>query len=351
VEEVARRTGGPRLFRGYPTVDNQRVVHLDDDIMDVVSANFSMGSANSENTGSASPFSLGALVYPMTQLDQASFMDAAAGFPSVGFGPPQAYMIFEDQGTAPSTTLPPPWQPQVGVVSSLVLASEFGQTLDTEGGVPLGVEPALTQTTVQIALTYVNPNGETVISEIVDVVVPAGSYIQIASPPGYTNANGWNVYANNDGGFLWLQNNSPLALGYPFYLSPMVGTTSRQPPATNTATGSGTGGALSMQLYPSAMIGQVNVYYRARPQLWADTSGSSWTNLDTSAQKAVIRYAIISVLYNRGRGDEAKQLWEPQYESMVTDLRASTQRRVMPKSGQVRDVANRSFPSSPWWLR
>lgn len=332
VEEVTRRIGGIRLWKGYPTVVNQTILNLDDDVQDVVSANFSSGGTSNSGTApidpamnNSTPFAQGSLVYPMVALEQASFMDAAAGFPAVGFGPPQAYFIFQDRGTAPSTTLDPPDAPQLSLVT----------------GGSSGIE-------VEVVLTYVNDNGETTISDATAMTPDTDQQVQVATPKGVTNATGYNVYAGASGGPYSLQNASPIAIGWsytiPDPLSATIGI-----PADNTATGSGTGGALSMQLYPAAMLGQVNVYYRARPLLWADTSVDSWTNLDTSAQEAAIIFAVMRVLAARTRSDEIGP-WRNEYEALIADLKETTNRRVIPKSGQVRDMVGRTLTAAPWWL-
>jgi hypothetical protein len=65
----------------------------------------------------------------------------------------------------------------------------------------------------------------------------------------------------------------------------------------------------------------------------------------------VILFATMRVLYNRSRGDEAKQLWEPQYKDMIASLQESAMRRTRPPSGRVRDVTGRNFPDLPVWMR
>jgi len=327
VEEVVRRIGGIRLWAPYPTVSMQSTVQLNDDVQDIISANFSMGNANAASTGSASPFAQGALVYPMEQLEQKMFMDAAAGFPAVGFGPPQAYFVYQDTGTAPTTVLPVPPQVQLAFV-----------------------EGAGSGATIEAGVTYVNAYGETPLSTVADVTFDAGDQGQAQSPPGVSNATGYNAYAGAIGGPYYLQNSAPVALGTPFTLPNPLLTGTAQAPSNNTATGAGTGGALWMQLYPAAMIGQVNIYYRARPMLWADTTANSWTNLDTSAQEAVVLFAVMRVLSNRGRAAENAP-WRTEYEALITSMQESVQRRTVPRSGQVRDVRNRSFASSPFWMR
>jgi hypothetical protein len=346
LQEVERRVGGIRLLGFYPTVANQNVVQLNNDVQDVISANFSMGNANANNTGSASPFAQGALVYPMFALSEGAFMDAAAGFPAVGFGPPQAYLIYQDSGLAPSTPLSPPATPTLSIVStgSLILVWNVSNWNQSYWG------PAAVIGKVEVVITYTNPAGETTPSPPADVTLITGQAAQVQSPDGVANATGYNVYAGNVGGPYSLQNSTPIALGTAFTIPPPFSTGGVNPPTSNTTGGLSGGGSLFMQLYPAAMIGQVNIYYRARPLLWADNTTSSYTNLDTSLQEAAIIFAVGRVLMYRERAEEWIKVWKPEYESLVTDMRESAQRRTVPKSGQVRDVSNRSFPSSPWWI-
>jgi hypothetical protein len=317
IEEVVRRIGGIRLWRGYPTVANQTQLILDDDIQDIVSANFSQGATTNSvlGNGAASPFSQGALIWPMKQYDQTAFFDYCQGFPSTTFGPPDAFFIYQDAGTAPGNALTPPEAPIMGLTD--------------------GQSDGLA---IEVVTTYVNPVGETVPSGLSVLTPSVSQTILVASPPGQSNASGWNVYAGEFGGYT-LQNASPLNLGDTFTLSYPLITGTVQPPSSNTAIGSGTGGELRMQIYPAASLGQVNVYYRARPQLWADASPLSWTNLDTSQQEAAIIFATIRTLQSRQRADEAKAVWQPEYEAMVADLKETVGKRIGPKSGIVRDVS------------
>jgi hypothetical protein len=330
VEQVAQRINGIMLTAAYPTVPNQTYIQLASDVQYIESANFSTGASNT--TGfitNSSPLVQGTLVYPMVQLSQAQFMDAAAGFPAVGFGPPQAFFIFEDQGFAPSTTLPVPAAPTM---------------VTSTGGIS-------TASPIYVQLTYVNANGETSVSPTAKQAL-ANQLAVVLSPQGVSNATGYNVYVSttNAPGSFYLQNASPTTLGTAFTIPATPTTGTANPPVSNLATGSGTGGALFMQLYPAAMIGQVNIYYRARPQLWADTTVNSYTNLDTMAQEAVVVYAVMRVLQARGRGGEAKGIWMPEYESHVERLKADISKRTRPQAGRVRDVYGRAFPSAPPWL-
>lgn len=329
VEEVERRIGGIFLWAPYPTAALQTFVQLNSDIQYIESANFSSGATNTAGfVSNSSPLAQGSLVYPMFQLEQGSFMDAAAGFPAVGFGPPQAFFIYTDQGYAPSTTLPQPAAP--------VYAINTGVS---------------TVTSVQAVVTYVNPNGETVPSPASSQAITTKQQAVVLSPQGVSNASGYNVYVYDGISAYWLQNSTPIALGTPYTVPSTPLTSGTNPPGSNTATGSGQGGALFMQLYPAAMIGQVNVYYRARPTLWASaTSGTDFTNLDSQAQEAVVLYTVMRVLNARGRSQEAASIWKPEYEGMIESLKETIKLRTRPRSGRVRDVANRSFPSAPWWM-
>lgn len=328
LEEVERRLNGIFLWKPYPTVNLQTFIELDADVQYIVSANFSSGATNTSGfITNSSPLSQGSLVYPMMQLEQATFMDAAAGFPATGFGPPQAFFIYQDQGYDPTTTLDPPAAPVYALTTG-----------------------ASTIASVSSVLTYVNAAGETPPSAVSTQALDVGANAAaVLSPQGISNALGYNVYALTSG-IYYLQNASPIALGTPYTIANTPTTTGAQPPSANTATGSGQGGAIFMQLYPSAMIGQVNVYYKARPQLWADTTATSWTNLDSSLQEAVVLYAVIRTLQSRGRAGEAKSIWVPDYEAMIESMRETISARTRPKSGRVRDVATRSYPNFPTFM-
>ena len=121
---------------------------------------------------------------------------------------------------------------------------------------------------------------------------------------------------------------------------------------SDTAASNTSGDQITVQLYPPAQSGYINVYYRGRPQLWADTSATSFTNLDTMAQEAVVLWTCARVLESRGRGDEAKDLFTPQYETTIGKLKDQIARRSAPKSGVVRDVRALTYPGggSPWWF-
>lgn len=330
VEDVVTRIGGIKLWQGYPTANNQTTLQLNSDVLQVISANFSYGNATNTNIGSASPFAPGSVVIPLDQLDQTTFMDVAAGFPAVGFGPPSAYFVFQDENYAPKTTLPVPPTPQLSIISL------GGINTNLAGPTAVGV-------------TLVNPSGETTISPIAQIAPKKTEQVQVASPPAITNATGWNAYAWYFGGPYHLQNlTGPIALGTPFNLPATLSSVSVQPPSTNTAAGSGAGGSMSLQLYPSSVPGQVNIYYRARPQLWADTTANSWTNLDSSAQSAVVTGAVIRVLQNRSRLIEVREIWGPKYEAQIERLIISMGKRTQPRTGQVRDVLLGSFSGAPW---
>lgn len=331
IEEVERRLNGIFLWDAYPTVNNQTFIQLNDNIQYIDTANFSSGANNTSGfITTSSPLSQGSLVYPMTQLEQATFMDSAAGFPAVGFGPPQAFFIYTDQGTAPGTTLPVPAAP--------VFAIATGTS---------------TVTSIQAEVTYTSAAGETTPSPATTQAITTGQQAVVLSPQGVSNATGYNVYVFVSGAF-HLSNVAPIALGTPYTVPTTPSAAGAAPPVANTATGAGTGGAMFMQLYPAAMIGQVNVYHKARPQLWADATATSWTNLDTSMQEAVVTNATMLLLGNRSRLDEA-ETWRIRFEGadgnggMMASLLESVKRRTRPKSGRVRNVTDRTYPDVPTW--
>ena len=197
LNEIEEEVGLLKLVGVYPTVASQTVQALSNDIRDIISCSWSTGPVAAQ----------GSLVYPMFPMEQGAFMDNAAGFPAVGFGPPTNYFIYRDQN-----------------------------------------------------------------------------------------------------------------------------------------------GVMEMQLYPAAMVGQLNVYYYGRPSPWTLNGGSngSASNLDPSGQEAVILWTVARVLENRGRAGEAAQIWQPQLERKLEKLVTTAKRRTAPKSGQVRDIYTRGYPNQ-WW--
>jgi hypothetical protein len=262
-------------------------------------------------------------------------MEAAAGFPNVGFGPPCIYCVYSDYSAAPTNTLPVPGTPQ------LVTAS------GTSNGLTIYVEQ-----------TLVNAAGETTPSVSASQALTTSTQGQAVSPQAAYNATGYNNYASTSAsGPFYLQNPSPIVLGTPYTFSSPLTTGTATPPVTNTAIGAGTGGSLQLQLYPNAMIGQVNIYYRARPTGWADTTSTSWTNLDAAVQEAAVIWAVMRVLAARQRSAEIP-LWRDEFEGkdgnggMIGDLKESINRRSVAKSGQVRDVrGGYGAGAYPWFMR
>ena len=327
VEEVERQLNGIFLWTPYPTVAGQTFVALNDDLQYCESLSWSSGATNTSGfITSSSPLSPGSLVYPVNLMPQGSFMDFAAGFPAVGTGPPNKAFIYTDQGTAPTTTLPTPAAP----VFAIAAGTSTVTSLDT-------------------VLTYTSPAGETTPSTSTVQAIATSQQGVVLSPQGYSNAAGYNVYVKS-GGTYWLQNSTPVALGTPYTIPTTPLTSGTAAPSTNTATGSGTGGAMFLQLYPSAMIGQLNVYGRMRPQLWADATTNSWTNLDTSMQEAVVTWATYRTLRNRSRYDDAKD-YLADFGTMIESLKETAMRRTRPQAGQVRDVNGLGMSGAPLWLR
>jgi hypothetical protein len=113
------------------------------------------------------------------------------------------------------------------------------------------------------------------------------------------------------------------------------------------------GGTMEMQMYPAAMTGQLNVYYRARPFPWTLTSSGGndqVSNIDPSMQEAVIIWTMMRVLENRGRRDDSRG-YQDEFKEMIEDLKSTAAKRTAPKSGVVRDVRGRGYPAGPWgWL-
>ncbi len=108
--------------------------------------------------------------------------------------------------------------------------------------------------------------------------------------------------------------------------------------------------ALTLQLFPGAMTGQLNVYYHARPTLWADTTSTSSTNVDSALQEAAIVWAAWKVAQSRGRY-QLGQLFMTEYEQLIAAKMKEIRRRTVPRSGRVTDVTMLPFTSAPPWWR
>ena len=316
VEQVVQAIGGVKRWKPYPTQPNQVVISLDNDIQDIISCSFSTGD----------PTQPGALVYPMFQMEQGQFMDFAAGFPAVGYGPPAYYFVTQDFGTGPAGNLPPPG-------TSILTATSGAST----GG------------TLYVVETYVNPSGETLPGDQNYQGITTSEQVLVGSPEVFANVTGYNVYASwTDGGPYQKQNSSPILIGNT-YTIPGTLNSLGTPPTSSTASYP-SGGFITIQVYPSAMLGQVNVYFHARSLLWADATTGSYTNLDTMAQEAVILWTCCRVLENRQRGDEALQIFQPQFQAKIEELKLAMQRRQAPKSSTVRNVRDLSLPAgAPFW--
>lgn len=83
--------------------------------------------------------------------------------------------------------------------------------------------------TYDIATTYVNTAGETTLSPVGVVTVPANTWVTVLTPPSEANVTGWNCYIKING--IWYrQNSTPIAIGTNFTFQQAIKT------ATNTGT-------------------------------------------------------------------------------------------------------------------
>ena len=111
---------------------------------------------------------------------------------------------------------------------------------------------------------------------------------------------------------------------------------------------SDTNGNQIIQLYPPAISGQINLYYRARPIIFSDTLNST-TNIDPQAQENIILWTCARIMEAREKYPIAK-LFMDQYDKNIENDKDIIQRRSAPKSGQVRDVTSQGRPGMPPWL-
>jgi hypothetical protein len=122
VEDVQLELGSIRLVGTYPTSSGQTLQSLTADVQEVISCSWSTSALTQQ----------GVIVYPMFQYDQGSFMDLAAGFPAVGFGPPQNYTVYQDTANVQILQMYP--AAQVGQLNVYYYGRPTLWTLNNSGG-------------------------------------------------------------------------------------------------------------------------------------------------------------------------------------------------------------------------
>lgn len=86
LNQVSDSLGAQLENYSIPLASGQNVVALPYDIQDITSASYSI----------LTPATSGTQVYPLTQMEQRTFMDFSGGVPGTGFGPPLAYFVSSD---------------------------------------------------------------------------------------------------------------------------------------------------------------------------------------------------------------------------------------------------------------
>jgi hypothetical protein len=125
---------------------------------------------------------------PLTYIDFQGTTSNALTVASQGFK-------MEDMGIEyPSTTGGPLNPPSAPVLSQV-----------TGSGCPVQTEYA--------EITYVNPQGQTLVSPEASFAVTSGNCLHVASPAGSGNATGYNVYVSANSNNETLQNSSPISIG------------------------------------------------------------------------------------------------------------------------------------------
>jgi hypothetical protein len=335
LEQIVAALGALRRFQVYPTSNGQNVITLCNDVQDILSASWSSGDPTQNST-----------VYRLKQYEPQQFMDFCAGFPAVGAGPPSAFMLISDQGTGPLGSLPAPQTPLVTALAGGLTTADTVTVQTTYVS-----QPSVSSATIQESLP--SPSSP-------PLALAAGETVEVTSPPPYGNAIGYRVYLASaqqaTSGAVYTGTYVPLGQSFTITAPWVFGGAA---PVTSTASYP-SGGSIAMQLYPPAMVGQLNTYFRARPRLWADTTASSFTNADTLVQEACILFGCMRVLENRGRGDEAAQIFAPQLGAQQPDgswtgimgtLLQQIQRRSTPKTGRVTDIMSLTYGTNmPWWI-
>jgi len=120
------------------------------------------------------------------------------------------------------------------------------------------------------------------------------------------------------------------------------------PPAIWTITADQTG-QLQIQIFPPASpAGQLNLYYRQRPQLWDPNNSASVTQMDSQYQECAILWTCARICEAREKYVIADHFMK-QYEAAIEEAKRLQGRRLRPKSSRVRDVMTRPVAWPAWW--
>ena len=108
-------------------------------------------------------------------------------------------------------------------------------------------------------------------------------------------------------------------------------------------------GIMTVQFYPFANAGQMNLHYFKRPTLWTN-SPTSYTDLDSSWQECVLLYACSQVMENREDTVTADYFWK-KYEARVEENKGDLKRRERKQGGGVIRDINEGAGVFPVWMR
>lgn len=239
------------------------------------------------------------------------------------------------------------FSPAAPATAASLISQVYSRTNENSSSVP--------QTTVQ---SFLN----TAMIEVAQALVPTRLYNTIQVPPQQNI-----IVLPNDIqeiiGLSWSSPTGPTATGSLVYrltqmdISTMMDFSGGQPGTgfgnpiafaiVSDSSGPG-GGNLTIQLYPAANGGYLNIYYYSRPLPFIDTA-SSTTNLDAQSIEPVVLWTCARVCEARERTSDADRFIQ-QYTTVLQNYNDYIARRNRPKTGIVRDVTNMGATGAPPWL-
>ena len=106
-------------------------------------------------------------------------------------------------------------------------------------------------------------------------------------------------------------------------------------------------GVMTLQLYPVIQTaGFINLYYKQRPALFADTTNNSVTNVDSMYQEAMITWACKAVCENRSQFGQPVQYFQGLFDKVLEQIKEDQALRQIPGRNRWHDVMGRR---GPYW--
>ena len=109
-------------------------------------------------------------------------------------------------------------------------------------------------------------------------------------------------------------------------------------------------GQITLQIYPVVQTpGYINVYYKQRPALFADTTNNSVTNLDSMFQEAMITWTCKAVCENRAQFGAPVAYFDKLFDKVLEQITEDAGVRQTPGRNMVADVMSTGASNIPFW--